>query len=111
MKFIVTEKAKRPITKEQKCAYCEQPIGTEHKEECVLIQKKVKVRMTIEYEIEVPASWDKDQIEFHRNESAWCASNIIDELKALDNKDGRCLCGITKFEYLSDTSEPYLSEN
>jgi hypothetical protein len=62
--------------------------------------------MTVEYEIEVPAYWDKHAIEFHRNESSWCAGNALDELKAIN--DG-CLCPVTEYEYIEDAGEPYLS--
>ena len=62
--FMVTEKAKRPASKEQQCFYCQQPIGGRHKVDCVLVSKRVKIRMTVEYEIEVPADWDEDLIEF-----------------------------------------------
>lgn len=63
--------------------------------------KKVIVRAAIEYEIEVPNDWDKDKIEFHRNESSWCQSSMIEELTDLCNNKG-CLCGHVRFEYLRE---------
>jgi len=107
--FIVTDKAKRPASEKNECFYCHSHIGEQHKKECVLIRKKVKVRVTIEYEIVEPASWDKDKIEFHRNESSWCCSNIIGELKEIDEKEN-CLCLMAKTEYLCDVGDPYLYE-
>lgn len=111
MVFIVTEKATRPAVNDKtRCFYCQAPIGTPHRKDCVLISKKVKISATIEYEIEVPAHWDKDQIEFYRNEGSWCASNMIGELKRLDRNLG-CVCGRVKTELVEDdVSEPYLSE-
>lgn len=110
MKFIVTEKSQRPAQKDLgKCFYCHQPIGSEHKSDCVLIMKKVKVRMTIEYEVEVPADWSKEMVEFHRNESSWCAGNAIAELESLGDGN-ECLCGVATFECLDDNGEAYLSE-
>lgn len=101
----VTTKAMRPASKGVCCFYCGQGVGEDHKPECVMIQKKVKVRMVVEYFASVPAHWDKHMIEFHRNESSWCASNALDELNKLD-----CICQNTNFEYLGEDSEPYLDE-
>ena len=108
MRFIVTEKAQRPADMNGHCFYCQQPIGSAHEDDCVLVKKRVKVRMTVEYEVEVPARWDKEQIEFHRNEGSWCSDNALAELEELEG-DG-CLCPITEFEYLGGDSEPFLGE-
>ncbi len=108
--FTVTEKAMRPASPERRCLYCKQAIGENHKDSCVLVMKRVKVRMTVEYEIEVPASWDKHMIEFHRNEGSWCSSNAISELeRAFDSGDG-CMCNAAEFEYIGGDSDPYLDE-
>jgi len=110
----VSRAAMRPASDKNECFYCKQTLGLEHKPDCVLIKKKVKVRLTVEYEIEVPADWDKEQIEFSRNESSWCSTNAIDELKSLfdnsDNKTEKCMCGCSEYRYLGEESEPYLSE-
>jgi len=66
--------------------------------------------MTIEYEVDVPSRWGKENIEFHRNEGSWCADNGLDELQELAEKKG-CLCETSVFyEYIKDSSEPYLDE-
>lgn len=106
--YIVTEKAKRPASPVDECFYCHQPVGGYHDSECVLIQRKVTVRMTIEYDVSVPAKWGKEDIEFHRNESSWCSTNAIGELEEI-TKDG-CLCDKTNFAYLREASGPYLGE-
>lgn len=106
MDFIVTEKAMRPAGPERRCFYCKEPIGGKHGPTCVLVRKKVKIRATVEYEIEVPAHWDAEDIEFHRNDGSWCSSNMIGELEALG-----CLCGAVHFEHLADCdAPPYLGE-
>lgn len=110
MSFLVTKKAFRPATQQPVCAYCKQPVGEPHKENCVLIKKKVLVRMTVEYEISVPASYDKERVEFQRNEGTWCADNALDELQDLRQKRG-CLCGVVNFTCLRDTGEHYLEES
>ncbi len=75
----------------------------------MLIKKKVLIRMTVEYEVSVPASYDKGDVEFHRNEGSWCADNVFDELEALCEEHG-CLCGVVNFTCLRDTGEHYLEE-
>lgn len=107
--FKVTEKAMRPASRERRCFYCNQPVGSMHKDDCVLISKKVKMRMIVEYDVLVPSTWTKEQIEFHRNDSSWCASNVISELEELDKED-RCLCGIARFEYLGEDDKLLLNE-
>lgn len=107
--FEVTGEAMRPASKNLECFYCQSPIGSNHKQDCVLVKKKVTVRMTVEYEIEVPAYWDKDDVEFHRNEGSWCADNAIDELSKYGGEDG-CICPVAEFEYLGNDSDTYLGE-
>jgi hypothetical protein len=111
-KFIVTKAAMRPGKPGQKkCFYCNQDIGMFHKEDCVLVKKKVKIRAIIEYEISVPAAWNKHDIEFQRNEGSWCASNMIGELQEIEDDETQgCLCGITEFQYIEDTTEAFLEE-
>ncbi len=112
--FTVTPAACRPVqTVKDRCFYCKQMIGSAHKAECVLVKKKVVVRLIMEYEVSVPADWAPDQIEFHRNESSWCADNLVDELAALaESQDGNgCLCGCAKFAFVRDNGAPYLSED
>lgn len=115
VRFTVTEKATRPASDRpsdrRQCLYCQVGIGGYHKADCVLIKKKVKVRMIVEYEVEVPAHWDKGTIEFQRNEGSWCASNAIQELDKLFGEDaGPCMCPAAKFEYLGGDTAPYLGE-
>jgi hypothetical protein len=63
------------------------------------IRKTVKVRAIIEYDVNVPAHFTKDDIEFQRNESSWCNGNLISELKNLEDED-YCLCHFTRFEVI-----------
>jgi hypothetical protein len=107
--FVVTEKAMRPASKTLECFYCQRALGDEHKTDCVLISKKVKVRMIVEYEIKVPNHWGKEDIEFQRNEGSWCASNAMEELEGTFD-DTSCMCGAAEFEYIGGDTEPYLAE-
>ena len=110
-RFTVTEKAMRPRSSARQCFYCKQPIGKVHKQDCVLVKKTVKVRMIVEYNVDVPAHWAAEQIEFHRNNGSWCSNNALSELDALfGSNNGPCLCNSARFEYIGDDSEPYLEE-
>lgn len=114
--FLVTPAAMRPGSSEERCFYCHQPIGAFHGPKCVLVKKRTTVRMTVEYEVEVPAHWDQHMVEFHRNDGTWCASNAVEELRVLVEKleedgGGGCLCNQTHFHYLGGDSEPFLCES
>lgn len=107
--FKVTKKAARPAGNQDKCFYCKRKVGEKHGDTCVLVRKKVTVRATITYQVVVPASWEKDDVEFHRNESSWCADNMISDLdKFLGETE--CLCRHTRHQYVDDATFPYLDE-
>lgn len=108
--FIVTEKAKVPVSVDETCFRCGQPIGGYHLTDCVLLAKMVKVRMTIEYWIQVPAHWKKEDVEFNRNDGTNCADNAIKELEEISKKDG-CLCGRMNFECIQMREDSFLNEH
>jgi len=109
--FLVTEKSMRPASDKRQCFYCVEPIGGNHKTDCVLVRKKVKVRMTVEYFMVVPAFWNKKDIEFHLNESSWCANNALDDLeKQFTNEDDECMCHAATFKYLHNDLDSYIDE-
>jgi hypothetical protein len=104
---LVKDEDVRPARQDGTCFYCRQELGTPHQEECVIWTKKVRVRVTLEYEIEVPRNWTKENIEFHRNEGTWCADNMVEELENWMGTSGidyaeegyrPCMCGTTHFE-------------
>lgn len=51
------------------------------------------IQWTINLSMDFPLDWDDKMIEFHLNESSWCCSNLIKELKKYDEENG-CICGI-----------------
>lgn len=110
--FLVTEKSMRPASNLRECFYCHSPVGFSHKDDCVLILKKVRVLMEVEYEVNVPAHWEAYDIEFHRNEGTWCSNNAIYELKNYFGKEKDCcMCEFSRFRCLdADVSEPFLDE-
>jgi len=64
--------------------------------------KKVKVKAIIEYEIEVPDFYTKEDVEFQRNDGTWCASNMLQELTKLI-KEEDCICQRVKYEYIGES--------
>lgn len=64
-------------------------------------KKRIRVRMTVEYEKSVPADWNAGDIDFHLHDSSWCADNAFDEIAEYAEGIG-CSCHIAQFEYLGD---------
>jgi len=79
----------RPAGPPDACFYCGQQVGQPHGATCVIVEKVVRLRYTFEVDVKVPHHWTKADVEFHRNESSWCANNAVDEIEA---QDGNCFC-------------------
>lgn len=60
-------------------------------------KRKVKIKYAITLDEEVPLDWDNSMEELQRNESSWCASNLLDMLNKYDVEHG-CICNIVKAE-------------
>ena len=90
----------RPAGEPDQCFLCSQKIGQPHSRDCVTITKVVKVRYTFEIEIEVPHSWSKENVEFHRNKSGWCADSAFDEIE--EYIGNVCACGCFSAEFVED---------
>ena len=107
---------------EDECFYCLQRIGTPHLQQCVIVTKRVELRVhallsdtqafTGLWQLDVPHSWDADMIEFHKNEGSWCASNILDQREVVWENDNAwtvlgeahraegCLCNVLVFRFV-----------
>lgn len=99
----------RPAGPPDACFYCLQPVGGLHAAGCVTLQRRVRVRYVIEMEIDVPYCWDAAMIEFHRNDSSWCANNVredLDEHVERLRSQGRCLCDDFRCEVLDVPDAP-----
>ncbi len=97
---VTKESGPRPAGAPDRCFYCAMPIGEQHTRECAIRSRSVVVRVTVDYVVSVPEDWTAGQIEFHRNESSWCASNMVAELE-----NAGCICGLAKSKYLREASE------
>ena len=101
--LLVRPEDARPAGKPDECFYCKAPMGAPHKWECVIPTKRVRLRTTFEYEVDVPRSWDAENIEFHRNESSSCAQNIIQDIETFAEAEfNGCLCGHAETEFVRD---------
>lgn len=106
-KVLNNDNGIRPAGKPDECFYCNQKVGEPHKADCVILHKKVKVKYTFEIEVEVPHHWDKHDVEFHRNDSSWCADNSFEEIESHAKKHG-CICHAFECEVTEmPEMEPY----
>lgn len=93
----------RPAGKQDECFYCHSKIGEQHKKDCVVVCKKVKLKATIEFVSAVPNHWKKENILYHYNDGTWCADNLIYGLENwISNHKDECLCPYTKIEVVEE---------
>jgi len=104
--LIVKEEDEAPARPDGTCFYCKQKIGEEHLENCYKRERSVVVEFTIRVVTKEPEHWTPDDIEFHYNESSWCADNLLNSLvrRQKSNPDW-CLCQFTKAKYIKEASE------
>ena len=102
--WVVKEDDVRPARPDGTCFYCREPLGGRHKDDCVIPKKSVMVDFSIRLPVLVPVSWDKEQIEFHYNESSWCCDNLLDMITDWQEKTGRCLCGAVNATFVADAN-------
>lgn len=106
-RMVTPENGPRPAGKPTECFYCHQPLGEPHKDDCLCFTKIVMVKVEITIPKVVPVYWTKHEIEFHMNDSSWCASNIVNDLERMDEADEdnrHCLCNDFTGEFLRDAT-------
>ncbi len=106
----------RPAGKSNQCFYCDQEVGNAHISDCVILQRKVRVRYSFDIEIEMPHHWTEADILFNRNDGSWCADNAIQELEEYVNDTKNChtgcLCSVFSCEVLEiPEAKPYRKNN
>lgn len=115
----------RPAGRPDECLYCRQKVGSPHGRECVIVKKRVEMKVIVSlhdgkaftglWQLDEPHSWDSSTSDFHKNESSWCANNFMneratgavtwdgeapwDQLAALA-EEGDCLCSALRFEFV-----------
>lgn len=106
----------RPAGKPNECFYCNKKVGAPHADDCVVVTKRVLMRITTpdgsvsgNWILDVPHSFSPDSIEFRYNEGTWCANNIFDydvswdqpnALARLRELDIGCLCDVLEFKFV-----------
>lgn len=109
---LVNDNGIRPAGPPDQCFFCGQKVGDPHAPTCVCLHRIVKVRYSFDIEIEVPHNWNKESIEFQKNESTWCANNALDELNEFAENLNGCLCPYFQAEVLEiPDAEPYRKNN
>lgn len=86
------------------CFYCPAKLGEEHTKDCVIPERRVRLRVTVEYETLVPRHWDDATVEHIRNNVNWCFGNAAGELQAfIDETPGECnvCCRPTRLEVVT----------
>ena len=81
--WLVEGKDARPAGLPDECFYCKMKMGSEHKTGCVIRCRTVVIEARVRLVQSVPEDWSSDQIEFHLNESSWCASSVLNDIKKL----------------------------
>jgi hypothetical protein len=97
----------RPGWKPDECMYCKQKVGTPHLPSCVVVSKRVRLRITIDIERDEPFSWGKEDLESHYNAGSFCADNFAAMIQEYVTELGseNCLCGSTKCEFMGVVDE------
>lgn len=100
-KVVENDDGIRPAGKSDECFYCQRKIGQSHESDCVIVTKRIKVSYVFDIEVDVPHFWTQDDIEFHRNESSWCANNAISDIQLfMDDISPHCLCSNFRCEFI-----------
>lgn len=117
----------RPAGRPDECFYCQKRVGIAHARDCVIVTKRVEMRVTATlptgetfiacWQFDEPHDLTAHMSEFLKNESSWCAGNFVDELDGPDvrwitgattpaerltalHDAGDCLCGVLRFEFV-----------
>ena len=90
--------------KQDECFYCGETLGNEHKRGCVLRERTIIIEFKCSLLVSVPEDWGTEMIEFFFNDSSYCSSNLIDELKKLD-KHNNCICPFSEVNYLREANK------
>lgn len=99
--LVTAEHGPRPAGSPIECFHCGRQIGQTHKADCVQWTRQVRLRlttsagtatMTIEWDADVPHSWNEADILFRYNESTWCTSNAVDLFDGGGPGFDVCLC-------------------
>lgn len=106
---LVRPQDERPGRPDGTCFYCRAAMGQPHKSGCVILGKSVVMRITLDVVMDVPRDWKPGLIDFHFNDSSWCADNFVGKLEAWkarteNDDDERCLCSTLQADFVRDAT-------
>jgi len=101
--WIVSKKSGVRGSTPDNCLYCGEPIGREHKADCVCRYRTVVVNVSIDIVRTEVESWDTHDIEFHLNDGCFCVDNLLDEMANTSKRIG-CLCNITECRVIREAT-------
>jgi len=108
----------RPAGKPDRCFYCKKKIGEPHGNDCVMVSKRILMRIestdgsiTGSWEFASPYSFSPETEEYMKNDGTWCANNVFDSDEIVwDQPDAlvrlklksedKCLCDELRFEFV-----------
>lgn len=107
---LVRADDERPVLRpEGGCGYCPAKLGEAHAPECVCRCRTVVMRFTVDLVRRVPEHWTPEQINFHANESSWCADNAIREMaESVDRRKEKglgCFCPTAQGAYVREATD------
>lgn len=109
--WIVGPEHEMPARRDGTCFWCQTIIGMEHRPDCVVRKRTVIVELKFTVVKEVPEDWTKQDIEFHMNDSSWCASNAISALERKYGGMSPCACNVFEGTYLGEAQEQDEKDN
>lgn len=104
----VEDEGIRPAGESDRCFYCHEPKGGIHKPDCVVRQRTVVIKVSIDLVVTTTEDWGKELIEFKYNDGIYCMSNIVDNIVALRDRqreqDNGCLCDLAEVKFIREAS-------
>lgn len=109
---VTLENGPRPAGRPDYCFYCNEPIGNDHRPDCVCRKRTIVLELKTEVVIDVPEHWHESMIDFYYNESSHCTDNLLQLLVKRysltgDGEPGPypCSCGNSECRYVGEASE------
>lgn len=103
--WLVADHGIRPAGPPDRCFYCDEPMGGEHKDGCVIRSRTVVVRFHVDLVVNVPEHWDPSEVESSFNVSSWCGGNLAASIADTSERMPGCMCGFVTAEFVSEATE------
>lgn len=101
---VTAKHGPRPAGQPDECFYCSAAVGDHHDPNCVMRARTVVLRYSFNVVVAVPEHWTPEQVEFHRNDSSWCADNAI-HAEFTQRREDACWCPDFRAKYVREATE------